>query len=201
MMAIGDYGQVERNKWRYQYGSTYQFAWNELFHKSANTGFENTKKILVSLLATNEEFTNEILKKISSDYIQECESNSLFPFRYYYIKYREYRPGAYGKMHNNSVETNPYLFLVMQTRTQLSQNSYYPYLKVASDSRLSKDDMGQRLIFGDEHIVCTNNSYLRRKNADETAVEKIDIPQNDAGIDTVDRITLLKNYIKMNFQS
>ena len=25
MMALGDYGQVERNKWRYQYGSTYPY--------------------------------------------------------------------------------------------------------------------------------------------------------------------------------
>ena len=199
MMAIGDYGQVERNKWRYQYGSTYQFAWNGLFHKSANSGFDNTKNILISLLATNEEFTNEVLKKIADDYLQECESNNLYPFRYYYIKYREYRPGAYGKMHNNSAAVNPYMFLVMQTKTQMSQNSYYPYLKVASEAHLSKDDMGQRLIFGDEHIICTNNSYLRRKNVGDEIVDTIAIPQNEDGIDTEDRIILLKNYIKENW--
>ncbi len=198
MMALGDYGQVERNKWRYQYGSTYQFAWDGLFHKSANSGFDNTKSILISLLDTNEEFTNEVLKKIADDYLQECESNNLYPFRYYYIKYREYRPGAYGKMHNNSAAANPYMFLVMQTRTQMSQNSYYPYLKVASEAHLSKDDMGQRLIFGDEHIICTNNSYLRRKNVGDEIVDTIVIPQNEDGIDTEDRITLLKNYIKAN---
>lgn len=198
MMALGDYGQVERNKWRYQYGSTYQFAWDGLFHKSANSGFDNTKSILISLLDTNEEFTNEVLKKIADDYLQECESNNLYPFRYYYIKYREYRSGAYGKMHNNSAAANPYMFLVMQTRTQMSQNSYYPYLKVASEAHLSKDDMGQRLIFGDEHIICTNNSYLRRKNVGNKIVDTIVIPQNEDGIDTEDRITLLKNYIKAN---
>lgn len=198
MMALGDYGQVERNKWRYQYGSTYQFAWDGLFHKSANSGFDNTKSILISLLDTNEEFTNEVLKKIADDYLQECESNNLYPFRYYYIKYREYRPGAYGKMYNNSAAANPYMFLVMQTRAQLSQNSYYPYLKVASEAHLSKDDMGQRLIFGDEHIICTNNSYLRRKNVGDEIVDTIVIPQNEDGIDTEDRITLLKNYIKAN---
>ena len=200
MMAIGDYGQLERNKWRYQYGSTYQFAWNELFHKSANSGFDNTKKVLVSLLATNEEFTNEILKKIADDYLQKCENNNLYPFRYYYIKYREYRPGSYGKMHNNSVKANPYLFLVMQTRQQLSENSYYPYLKAASELHLSKDDMGQRLVFGDEHIVCTNSAYLRRKNEDESIVDTINITQNNDGIDTEDRIIVLKNYIKENFK-
>ena len=199
LMAIGDYGQVERNKWRYQYGSTYQVAWTALFHRSANSGFDNTKKILISLLATNEEFSNEILKKISDDFLQECENNNVFPFRYYYIKYREYRPGSFGKMHNNAAAENPYMFLVMQTRTQLSQNSYYPYLKVADGSHLSKDDMGQRLIYGDEHIICNNSSYQRRRNEDDSVVETIIVPQNEDGIDTEDRITILKNYIKANF--
>lgn len=199
MMALGDYGQIERNKWRYQYGSTYQFAWNALFHKSANSGFDNTKSILLTLLATNEVFTNETLKKIIDDYLLECETNRQFPFRYYYIKYREFRPGSYGKMCNNSPTENPYLFLIMQTRTQLSENSYYAYLKVASDSHLSKDDLGRRLVFGDEHIICTNSSYERRKNADDSIVDVISIPQNTEGIDTEDRIVVLKNYIKAHF--
>ena len=57
---------------------------------------------------------------------------------------------------------------------------------MASDAHLSKDDMGQRLIFGDEHIICTNNAYLRRKNEDEAIVDIISIAQNDDGIDTED---------------
>lgn len=199
MMAIGDYGQVERNKWRYQYGSTYQLAWKELFHKSANSGFDNTKNILISLLGTNEEFSDEILQSIADDYLQECENKNLYPLRYYYIKYHEYRPGSYGKMSNNAAETSPYLFSVMQTKTQLSQNTYIPFLKAASDSHLSRDDMGQRLIFGDEHIVCTNNSYLRRKNEDETIVDTISIIQNSDGTDIEDRIIVLKNYITAKF--
>ena len=198
MMATGDYGQVERNKWRYQYGSTYQVAWDGLFHKSANSGFDNTKDILIQLLSANTSFSNDILKKIADDYLQDCEKKNLYPFSYYYIKYKEYRPGAFGKMHNNAAAENPYMFLVMQTRTQLSQNSYYPYLKIASESHLSKDDMGQRLIFGDEYIVCTNNSYLRKKN-DDTIVDTISIAQNEDGIDIVDRVIVLKNYIKAHF--
>lgn len=60
--------------------------------------------------------------------------------------------------------------------------------------------MGQRLVFSDEHIVCTNNSYLRRKNEDESIVDTIKIFQNDDGIDTEDRIIVLKNYIKVNYK-
>jgi hypothetical protein len=198
MMAIGDYGQQEGNRRNYQYGSKKDSAWKELFHKSANNGFENTIDILISLLTTNEEFSDDVLEKIADDYLHDCERNNLYPFRYYYIKYPEYRPGKFGKLYNNSAVENPYLFLVMQTETQMSQNSYYPYLKVACDSCLSKDDMGRRLLFGDEHIVCANNSYLRRKNENNEIVATISIAQNDDGIDTENRITVLKNYIKAN---
>jgi hypothetical protein len=199
MMAIGDYGQVERNRWRYQYGSTLQYAWDMLFHKSSNVGFDNTKNILFSLLEKNDEFSDEILQKIANEYLKECESNKLYTFRYYYIKYRVFRPGYYGKMVNNTATTNPYLFSVMQTQLYLSQNSYIPYLKEADYKHLSRDDYGQRLIYGDEHIICLNDSYLRRKNADDTIVDAIIINQNAEGIDTEDRITILTNYIKANF--
>lgn len=200
LMAMGDYGQAEKNGRRYQYGSKNQFAWNELFHRSANLlGFDDTKKILIKLLATHKTFSNTILEKIADDYLLKCEKNNLYPFRYYYIKYPEYRPGAYGKLHNYSAKANPYMFMVMQTKAALSKNSYYPYLKAAAEQHLPKDDLGQSLIFGDEYIICTNNAYVRKKNADGTVVDTINIAQNKHGIDKVDRIILLKDYIKKNF--
>ena len=39
---------------------------------------------------------------------------------------------------------------------------------------------------------------MRRKNVGDEIVDTIVIPQNEDGIDTEDRITLLKNYIKAN---
>ena len=107
--------------------------------------------------------------------LAECEKISMYPLRYYYIKYREYRPGSYGKMSNSDAKKRPYMFSVMQTKLQWSQNTYIPFLKAASDSHLSRDNMGQRLIFGNEHIICTNGSYIRRKNADDSIVEVISI--------------------------
>jgi len=58
--------------------------------------------------------------------------------------------------------------------------------------------MGQRLIFGDEHIICTNDSYLRRKNENDEVIDTIHIKQDDDGIDIEDRIIRLKEYIKAN---
>lgn len=201
MMAIGNYGQMEGNKRRYQYGTkSNSSAWENLFHKSANSGFGKTSDILISLLDKYEEFSDEILEKIAKDYLEDCERENKYPFEYYYIKYAEYRPDEYGKMWNDDAGGNPYMFRVMQTETRLSESSYYPALKAASDSHLSKKHYGDRLIFDDVYITCEKDSYLIRKNEDDSIIETIIIPNND-GIDTEDRIILLKNYIKEHFKS
>ena len=199
MMAIGNYGQMEGNKRRYQYGtkSNRSDAWENLFHRSSNSGFEETSKILISLLDKYEEFSDEILEKIAKDYLEECKGE--YPFRYYYIKYDEYRPNSYGKMWNDDPKANPYMFRVMQTETRLSEYSYYPALKVASDSHLSKEHYGDRLIFDDEYITCEKDSYLIRKNKDDSFVGSIEIKQNADGIDIEDRIIVLKNYIEKKY--
>ena len=200
MMAIGNYGQMERNNRRYQYGTkSNSSAWENLFHKSSNSDFENTGNILISLLGKYEEFSDNILEKIAKNYLKDCEQKKEYPFRYYYIKYQEYRPDSYGKMWNYDAEAESYMFRVMLTETRLSENSYYPSLKVASDSHLSKEHYGDRLIFDDEYITCTKDSYVRRKNEDDSIVETISIAQNVNGIDTEDRIIVLKNYIEKNF--
>ena len=95
LMTIGNYGQQERNKWRYQYASkSMQLAWNELFHKSANAGFDNTKSILVQLLLTNTTFSNSVLDDIITAYIAKCEAANEYPWNYYYVKYPVFRPGS-----------------------------------------------------------------------------------------------------------
>lgn len=205
MMAIGNYGQMEGNKRRYQYGTkSNSSAWENLFHQSSNSGFQKTSGILISLLDKYEEFSNEILEKIAKDYLEKCEVEEKYPFRYYYIKYDEYRPDSYGKMWNDDAdaedetEAKGYTFRVMQTESRLSESSYAPALKAASDSHLSKKDYGDRLIFGDVYITCEKDSYLIRKNEDDSIVGSIKFKQNADGIDIEDRIIALKNYIKEN---
>jgi len=197
LMTIGNYGQQERNKWRYQYASkSLQLAWGELFHKSANAGFDNTKAILVQLLMSNATFSNSILDNMVSDYISKCEAKSEYPWNYYYVKYSVFRPGSYGKLSNTAPQTKPYLFSVMQTKSQWSQNTYMPYLKEADDAHLSRDSLGQRLVYNDTYIVCDNAAYVVHKNEDDSIVDTISIAQNSTGVDIEDRIIKLKDYIK-----
>lgn len=199
LMTIGNYGQQERNKWRYQFASkVMQLAWDELFHKSANAGFENTKEILAKLLETNQVFTNSTLDAIISAYIDQCENDGVYPWTYYYVKYPVFRPGSYGKLSNNDVENKPYMYSVMQTKTQWSQNTYMPYLKEADDAHLSRDEFGQYLVYKDVYIACENDSYGVYKIEDDSLIDTITISQNEQGIDTEDRIIKLKKYIATN---
>lgn len=196
LMTIGNYGQRERNGWRYQFASkSMRSAWTELFHKSANSGYDNTKAILVQLLMTNMTFSNSVLDDIISAYTAKCEAASEYPWNYYYVKYPVFRPGSHGKLSNTDVAAKPYLYSVMQTKTQWSQNTYMPYLKEADDVHLSRDSMGQRLVYADTYITCENGAYVVHNNEDETVIDTLTIAQNEAGIDTEDRIIKLKQYV------
>lgn len=194
LMATGNYGQQERNGWRYQYGSKItQSAWDALFHRSANVGFEKTSNVLLNLLATNITFDDTILDKIIMNFTENCESRAVFPWEYYYVKYPSFRPGSYGKMCNTNAGANPYLFSVMQTRSQLSENAYIPYFKEADAAHLDRDSLGQQLLYADCYITCLNNVYIVNKTGG--IIEKIEILQNSEKIDTEDRIIKLKNYL------
>ena len=199
LMTIGNYAQQERNKWRYQFASkSLQLAWDELFHKSANAGFENTKEILAKLLATNQSFNDSTLDAIISAFTSQCENDSVYPWTYYYVKYPVFRPGSYGKMSNSDVANRPYMYSVMQTKTQWSQNTYMPYLKEADEVHLSRDEFGQYLVYKYVYIACENDSYGVYKIEDDSLIDTIFISQNEQGIDTEDRIIVLKKYIDSN---
>lgn len=194
LMTFGNYGQQERNNWRYQFASkSMQLAWDELFHMSANKGFDNTKAILIALLESNTNFDNSVLDSIISSYIAECENNSTYPWTYYYVKYSVFRPGSFGKLSNSNVAEKPYLFSILQTRSAWSQNTYMPYLKAVDDAHLSRDSMGQRLEYTGVHVTCENAAYVFTNIGDESLTERIEIQQNEEGLDTEDRIVLLKN--------
>jgi hypothetical protein len=183
LMSIGNYGQREKNGWRYQLGSKKNMkAWRNLFHKSSNDGFERTKYVLVELLSRADSFTDELLSGIINNY----------EWRYYYIKYDLFRPGSFGKYYWEDFEKRSYEFSVMSTESKISENTYQPFLKAVYKKKLSKDHYGQRAIDGDNYIVCANSAYVVKSTATNVEVERIAIAQKDNGIDTEDRIKKLQ---------
>lgn len=198
MMSVGDYGQGERNGWRYQYASKgMQQAWDALFHRSANSGFEGTSKVLVELLSKGESFSNEMLRQIADRFVSSCEESSRFPWRYYYVKYDAFRPGRYGKVGIGDKAGKPYVSTIMWTGSNYSENAYVPYLKEADPQHISRDSYGQRLVYGDRHIVCGNGAYYLRSNDTDEVIEPFPISQDDEGIDVEDRVELLKGFIEL----
>lgn len=197
LMTIGNYAQDENKSNRHQVGSSkQQYAWDQLFHKRTYLGFDNTKKILVALLRSCPTFDDSILDQIISDYLADCESKEEYPWTYYYVKYSAFRPGLYGKLNNTDAANNPYLYTVMQTKQQLSSSSYIPYLQEADKEMVDPNKEGTRLLYSDKYILCENAAYVVCKLTDDTEIDRINIPQNALGVDTQDRIILLKNYIQ-----
>ena len=200
LMSIGDYGQQERNEWRYQYASAgMEDAWRNLFHKSSNLGFENTKDILLKLLAKSESFDNDVLQEIIDDFLAKCADKHEYPWRYYYVNYDAYRPGKYGKLSNTNAKKTPYLFFVMQTKLQWSQNTYMPYLKAADELHLYGYNCGDMLVYEDKFIMCDNDAYSVYEVETEKWIGRIPIKQNEKGIDMEDRVVMLKKYIRTHF--
>ena len=198
LMSIGFYGQKEQNGWRYQLGSGSPrniTAWRTLFHKSRNTGFENTHSILVSLLSKVDTINDQSLAELGKTFVEECEAHNWYDWRYYYIKYPIFRPSSYGKYSNRDYPELPYLFSVMQTQSKMSEYSYNPFLKEADEAHLSKDYYGQRLVYSEVYIVCENNSFSVHSKENDEVIEYIPIAHDERGVDIQNRIDVLKQAI------
>lgn len=197
LMSIGQYGQKEKNGWRYQLGSSSNRnvkSWRTLFHKSGNSGFDETKRILCELLGMAEEFDDDLLLEIKSKYIDWSEENSVYDLRYYYVKYDLFRPGSYGKYTWNDYDNKPYELAIMLTETKWSENTYQPFLKAVDADKLSRDDLGQYIVLSNIYVDCKNNAYVIYGNETDEEIDRLPVMQNEDGIDVEDRIIKLKNH-------
>ena len=197
LMSIGQYGQKEKNGWRYQLGSSSTRnakSWRTVFHKSGNSGFDETKRILGELLNMSETFDDDLLLSVKSKYIDWCEANSVYDLRYYYVKYDLFRPGSYGKYTWNDYDNKPYELAIMLTETKWSENTYQPFLKAVDSDKLSRDDLGQYIVLSNIYIACENDAYVIYDNETEEEIDRLPISQNESGIDLEDRIIKLKGH-------
>lgn len=192
LMATGDYSQQEKGA-RYRVGSSkLPSAWKKLFHKSSDAAqFEKTSNVLKKLLTQMSDFSDDYLTNLANDFVKNREQEKKYDWRYYYIKYKEFRPGKYGTYRWGESQ---YDVSVLWAEKQLSENAYQPFLKEASPANISRDSLGQRLLLSDCTISCAHDSYHVHSLDDDTVIESIPVAQED-GIDCEDRIVLLQDYL------
>lgn len=194
LLAINNYRQQNLNKWRYQMGSSKNpLAWEALFHKSKSQGYDNTKNVLVTLLSKTDDINDDLLTSIAETYLKECEDKKIFEWRYYYIKYPEFRPGRYGKYYIKQYRDEPgiiknYELVAMWSAEAVSSLAWSPFLKAIDTTTLSKDDCGMKLVSNEYYVVCLEAGYFVFKKGEEKPVEIFAPVQNGEGIDTENRI-------------
>lgn len=196
LMSIGFYGQQEKNRTHYQLGTKSKRntkAWRSLFHRSnKSVGFDETKRILAELLSSTEEFNDTYLDNMAATYLDSCEQQQIYPWRYYYIKYDFFRPGSYGKYTWENYAEAPYHFSVMMTERKWSENTYQPFLRAIDESKLSREDMGQRLRLGNRFIVAENGGIVLYDEETRQELVRVHVPQNEDKIDVENRVESLK---------
>lgn len=197
LLTLGNYGQAERNGWRYQMGSSQMdTAWKNLLHSSGNTGYESTRRILQELLAASAHFTNEILKEMIQRYLTECQSRQEYDWRYYYIRYPSFRLGRYGKYCWTDFGRKPYEILAMWTEYAWSSNARQPFLYEIDREHINRDDCGRSLLYRDKFVLCENSAYVVYDLKTKEELARIVIAQNQAGVDVEDRILKGRGQLK-----
>lgn len=184
LLTYGDYSQYENNG-RHTFGTKKNdSSWIYLFHKNRAYNADQTKNIIISLLRSLTDINNNSLQTLINQYLAQCENNSYFDWKYYFVKYTEFRPDSYGKYF--FTQNKPYNIIALTTKSNISEYSFQPFLKVINENSLDRTIYGSRLKAGDNFIYCKENGF-ELCDSNGTVINKITVNQNN-GIDTEDRI-------------
>lgn len=193
LLALGDYWQQSRRiRWSLQLGSGNnessigRKAWFDLFHPTDFTlNFDNTRAAVKALLTRSAEIDNAMLERIAGEYLQHCENRNIYPWKYYYIKYDVFRICRYGKYYQ--MPEQKYQLLALWTEKKPSQNAYDCFLKATG----GEIEDSWKLVLSDDRYLRNEETAFVVYDADDTEISRLVIPQNENGIDTVNRIDYL----------
>lgn len=184
LLTFGDYSQYERNN-RHTFGTKkYDSSWAFLFHKNRVFNADGTSRIITSLLRYITDISDSSLQSIVDDYLSRCENNCCFDWKYYFIKYPEFRPDSYGKYFFK--QNKQYDIIALTTRSNISEYSFQPFLKAINPNNLDKTAYGSRLRAGENFVYCMEDRFEMR-DPNDVAISRLVIDQNN-GIDTENRI-------------
>lgn len=80
----------------------------------------------------------------------------------------------------------------MMTERKWSENTYQPFLRAIDESKLSREDMGQRLRLGNRFIVAENGGIVLYDEETRQELVRVHVPQNEDKIDVENRVESLK---------
>jgi hypothetical protein len=201
LLTIGDYSQFI--SWRFQLGAKYnESVWFDLFHPTKQrSGFEDSFKIINSLLSTLDEsnINDELLEKSVTSFLDN--QNTPKDWRYYFVKYNSMRQGNFGMYYWKKVSDRNYNVIMMNTEKSIGGKNWNVFLYTLNQlpefsGKLSLGDyayQGDKLkvINTDYDIECQNDKYVVSRNDLQTEypIQQIE------GIDTEDRINRGKQII------
>lgn len=160
-----------------------------MFHQSLAGRFTETKKCLVALLQKSDHFDDNILDKIINDFLTQCEKDNNYDWRYYFVKYKEFRPGRDGKYW--IVEGQPYCINALWTSQKLSENACQPFLKIIDPNHIDRASFGARIQKGSYYLYCCNDGF-EVKDGRGVLIKSMKIQQRN-GIDIEERIEKYKS--------
>jgi hypothetical protein len=202
LLTIDDYSQLA--SWRFLFGNNNASSWRELFARSnQRKRFEVTQATLLQLLDGINGEVESYLQMLIDTYLNDTKT--LKDWKFYFIKYPEMRQGNSGvywwRSDKDHIKENPYEVFMMNTALSTNGKHWDPYLLVVSrfpefKNVVTIEEYGASLVLNktSEKINCRNDSW-EILDTNSVFVKSIAIPQVN-GIDTVDRIELLKNYLK-----
>ena len=200
MLSITDYSQ-RLNSWCIQLGSANNGdagnkAWYALFHPSGkNIGFNNTKQALLTILDTDSKLDDTYLAGISNKFIDDCRTNNLYDWRYYYIAYPCFRPERFGKytMYDNM----PYSIVALHAEKRESSKAYQCMLQALIEDKAVANSAEwydtRNLTYRKGLLTCEEDAFVSYSLRDHEERARLSIPQNEELIDTVDRIEFFKD--------
>lgn len=186
LLNYGDYARKE--DYRSMYGGDKEENWRFYIMQSANN---NTAPILQAAL-TDANFVSANLVNIKNGFLNKCSTNHIYPWIYYLCKYKDIRDIPYGIYRkDNKAERYTYWMCNASGKLQGNEKFWNPYLYTLSVlfRHTSMGKWGSRLRINGIELDVFENTYSIYRNGNE--IYRILIPQNNNGLDTVDRITFI----------
>jgi len=139
LLAVGEYQRQRTNSRPFLFGTDskrHEGAWRELLVGPRRNALQPTREVLAALLDRIADAPNGLLqamKATTSEYLERCEADSRFDWRYYMVKYpsmRENGASTYFSERLEGEQTSMGYSLCMLRAGGTALNGYYrdPYL-------------------------------------------------------------------------